>query len=781
MRGSFLFAAMAGVWSLACSQDSEKKEAKSWRDLAAEMGLTAPEVDRLAAEKVLVSRIESKQSFSVYLRSRLPNFITSDAVLNAYHVLYEETLRQQEEVNAGALRSFCPELWKLLATIDRSYSGDVPRIKAAQQRARFVLGVAVKLLDDDISSAPEPLKRAIEAEAAAIEKAEGSRRPEMLGLPEPDFVAFDYTLFRPTGFYAESPRLQRYFRAVRWLQMVPFRAENEEELLAWHMMEEAISSPHVFITDGQVGSARKFKSGLPEGGGAAAHDRLRQSMRVSEFCWVFLGADPANVGLGQSKVGGGIDRPIKVDAPFLREQLTEVQDRASWEKQLRPSGNDRVRRTDPAKGGPEFRTLVSFRLPEDKAMTAALHAGENPPGPGVLFGAWLGVPKAEAIAGSGIVAAVAAHRPSFESYRDEKLQQQPWWQRIGEGYTVALPYRAALRHLVEVDPRAPAFMRGSAWETKTLQTIAASWAQERHAWALQAKPEVHVMSASPLEQGFIEPAPEFFLRMSWVAQAMSRLARSSEAACDPVAPVIDSALDSARSLRTMAAAKPTKEEIFGELWTATNLLGTYDESMDESDWDKPTVKDLLAVADAMDRLAARLRKDAAPGSPLWQIVQEHRLRTDALWQQLAMLCLRLSMLADKQLSGIPFTGHEAGFIEHIAVSLSEIMLYRGQAMMFPSDDAPRIARISSDPRHGSVVHAAIGRPRVMYVLYPWQKKEVLCRGVAMPYHEVTDQKTLTDEEWRQEFNKDTRPAVPEWLKELVPVDGVKLAKRRGEE
>jgi len=72
------------------------------------------------------------------------------------------------------------------------------------------------------------------------------------------------------------------------------------------------------------------------------------------------------------------------------------------------------------------------------------------------------------------------------------------------------------------------------------------------------------------------------------------------------------------------------------------------------------------------------------------------------------------------------------------------------------------------------MHVGIGRPRLMYVLYPWQGREVLCRGVVMPYHETEAAKTLMDAEWFQQFEADTRPPVPAWLKDWVPTQKVSL-------
>jgi hypothetical protein len=159
-------------------------------------------------------------------------------------------------------------------------------------------------------------------------------------------------------------------------------------------------------------------------------------------------------------------------------------------------------------------------------------------------------------------------------------------------------------------------------------------------------------------------------------------------------------------------------------------------------------------------------------------VHAHALlhKTSEQWSLLSSTCLRLALLAHKQLDGKAFSKTESGWLKRIGTQFAMCMHYEGNSYLTPLDDAARVARISSDPRDGSVKHAGIGRPRFLYVLYPWAGKEVLCRGVVMPYHEVTDRKTLTDAEWRKEFEKDTRPAAPAWLRDFVPVDGVKLGK-----
>lgn len=740
---------------------------------------------RLARDKIMVSSEEVKQSFSAYLGHGLPNFITSDAVLNAYHVLLEETLRRSEVLHASRLRRFCAEDWALLATIDRTYAGDAATIQAAKKRARFVMGVAVKLMGEDVSLADELLRDAIEAEAGLLEKAEGQHMPALLGTPEPGFVGLDYSLFRPVGFYANSPVLQGYFRALRWLQLVPFRLERRDDLLAWHMLERSMAMPRHWKDDGNGSPERTLIDAqwLPKGGSMESWERLDDFLAQREHFFEHLGALFSHLDIRDARIANEEEFPIRIDDAFFQRHEDALRERFPPANGDEPVVvNDRLSEGGPASRGVETRVLSAVRLPEDVALaaSASLKAGRSP---GLEFATWLGLPGASqrlrSLAnGEERAARLAKHAPERYAYAVEEDKDKPWWTVLPENYWGSLTqYHAALASLEEVDPRAPAFMRSKLWEVKTLQTVAASWAQERHAWALQALPEVHSLKSPGKSQGFIEPAPPFFLRLSWVAGQLGELAAQTEALLDPVEPFIEEAAEHARWLRKSADEKASKQDLFSDVWAAQEFLGKLDEPYDWVDADKATASDALRLADKMASCARRLREEARPGTPLWGKVQSQRLWTDRLWHRLEWLCLRLSLLADKQLSGLPFNQNEAAFVDHLGIQLSQIMLYRGQAWTDPADDAPRIARLFSDPRSGEVTHVGIGRPRLMYVLYPWKGEEVLCRGVVMPYHETkTANNSLTDEEWRKQFEAKERPPVPEWLKDLVPTEGVTVVK-----
>jgi hypothetical protein len=733
--------------------------------------LSEAEQARLKTDKVLVSRQEVKQCFTAYMDGSYPRFVTSDAVLNAYHVLFEETLRQQEEMQARHVRTLCKDLWRLLATVERMYRGDAAQIAAAKQRARFVIGVALRLQGDEVGACEASLKQAIETEVAAIEKAEGMRKPPLLGSAEPDFLALDYSLFRPVGFYANVPRLQRYFRALRWLQLVPFRVDHAEELLAYHMLEMVQTNPVGW------GGAKPDASMLPVGCDSVTHERLYHSLHQCSLVGYQLGLVSDESDLTQSVISRQDQLPVRVDADFYR---THVEDVGGRQNAGRNTGNDRVRQSTPNAENREFRVLGALRLPEDAALAflgRLNNDSKTERSPGLEFMGWLGIPPAESLlqkqVGSKTMGDLLPLRPHLEDYGDAKLAAIPWWRRIYDGYgDVSLQYRAALRVLAEVDKRAPQFMQGELWRTKTLQTVAASWAQERHAWILQSKPEVHFLGAAPQQQGFVEPAPEFFLRLARAANLLNGMAASAEANNDPVAPEIESLKEESRMLRETASTKATREEIFYGVWSANESLARFHGFGAGIDPQTATTADLKKLAAELDALSAELEHDAKPGTLLWEKVQQRRIHTDRLWHSLEVLCMRLAMLAEKQLQQVPLNEGDGHFIENIGGELATIMLYRGQAMLHPPDDAPRIARIASDPRSGSVLQIGIGRPRLLFVLYPWQGKEILCRGVVVPYHEVRDKQTLTDAEWRQRQQGDSRQGIPEWLREWVPAEEI---------
>lgn len=101
-------------------------------------------------------------------------------------------------------------------------------------------------------------------------------------------------------------------------------------------------------------------------------------------------------------------------------------------------------------------------------------------------------------------------------------------------------------------------------------------------------------------------------------------------------------------------------------------------------------------------------------------------------------------------------------------TLGLVMGCEGHAYLNPPDNAPKIADVFTAPAKGKHLEVGIGRPRALWVLYPWHGESILCRGAVLPYHEFLSSTRLTDGEWRARLASGHEPAPPAWLSPLKP-------------
>src|SRR5262249_49390481 len=158
----------------------------------------------LGKNKVLMTNEAFKQVFSAYINPPLTPFVTSDSVLNAYHVLFEQSVLQMERTNARILPEILRFGWGNLRTVDTGLKGKADRVAASKFGAQAVIGVALKLLGDETPKVEGKLATAIDDEVKRIVAAEERGKPSWLGPPDEGFLALDYSRYRPRGFYTRS-------------------------------------------------------------------------------------------------------------------------------------------------------------------------------------------------------------------------------------------------------------------------------------------------------------------------------------------------------------------------------------------------------------------------------------------------------------------------------------------------------------------------------------------------------------------------------------------------
>jgi len=131
------------------------------------------------------------------------------------------------------------------------------------------------------------------------------------------------------------------------------------------------------------------------------------------------------------------------------------------------------------------------------------------------------------------------------------------------------------------------------------------------------------------------------------------------------------------------------------------------------------------------------------------------------------MCKRLEVLAHKQLRGVNFSKKDSYFLADFGEKLAAVMLCDGYGYHGSNGETPLIVPVYFKPGKNTCLYSGTGRPRLMYILYPYKGKEILCTGAVIPYYEFVAPIGLTDEQWKKRFDGDERPESPVWLKPIM--------------
>lgn len=685
--------------------------------------LTEAERKALKEYGFVVGRGEYQQVFDPYIGSSLPRFITADSLLNAFHVVFEESVFRLEQANARKMPLILADIEKHLPAAEKTLAGDAKLTKTAGLRARVFLGTAAALLDPKAIPANADDRKLVEEEVKRVTEAVRKIKPDWLGKPDEGFLDLDYSRFKPRGFYTRTPKTEAYFRAVSWLQAIPWRMSKDEEFAAILLLAHAYK---------------------------AAKD---QKGWVGERYW----------GTFEKLLGTHNDWQIGQASYYLPMSLTTTNLAESRKKALkdvtekdRPQINDQLRfppDTPDGKAEPNFRFVSAYWLPDAVLLQQTADRHRMPSGLDVA--AALGSPFARNKVGfdaPDVMKTIDLYAPLFPQPNATRDEQRSWSQYAA--------YLDCLRELLSrTEPDAPRVFRSDAWGAKTCQTALAGWAQMRHTWVLQAKQDEETISAfHERHAGFVEPVPEFYAKFAELSVRSREVFRAAGAYTEKpeFVPVVtgkeaELAAEGITSARKSGLASLTYEQRQTLRKLIPNLPTTGHPEKD------PELADALSRAE----LELKAATDAEARARLEQSNPTPDL--DWCWAALKGLAAKLESLTHKQLRGAAFSGDEMKFILGYGKTLAHVMFYGGNSYNDPKDDAPRIVDIHSQQR--KYLSVGIGRPRVLWVVYPWKGNDVLCRGAVMPYYEFASADRLTDKKWLELLDSNDAPDQPRWVKE----------------
>lgn len=445
----------------------------AWEPAAKEWKLTPETIDRLRTDKFAYGR-SVRQSFTPYLGG--PVFITTDSALNAFHVLFETTFRDYEVRQSWALREALETLLKRtreqLAGVP-AWQGD---LVPAWRQVQLVVGPALVLLGGSAELLDAELRPEIDALVVKVRAASAQELPTWLTPATRRCPSLDYRLCKPLGLYAADPRLSDYFRAVRWMQIVPFRADRDVELTAIGLLTVGLKP---YERTGPVAPFEAYATlvgprlvyGLPE----AAHHLQNFLSPGRAPSWAAALAERRRFLLVVEKSSRG-SGALTVDDETRFKEI-------------------------------EYRLMPASRLP-DSAVFQALADQQIEP-EGLVVATLLGSDFARSRLAPASLKATESALALLASDVDAKRSVRSGTPTLYEDYL------GVLRTLfVPLPAEAPAFLRREAWQAKSVQTALAGWAQMRHTFMLHAQKSEMVFGMTIAPPGFVEPNPEFFSRLA---------------------------------------------------------------------------------------------------------------------------------------------------------------------------------------------------------------------------------------------------------------------------
>lgn len=478
--------------------------------------LSASQRSLLEAQGFFIGQTGSDILFHEYYEALAdrgtPVFVTSDALLHTFHILYDYSLRQIEQ--AYFYDEIVALTEALILTSEQYARESTGAVRDAAQANTAFLTVALLLLCPDharASTAPE----SVYEELALIDAASGIAVSPLFGYRE------DYSQYRPRGHYTRTEELGRYFQAMMWYGRMSHLLKEQEQtraaiILCRSLMDTTVAGEPALDAWERVYRTTAFYVGDADDLTVYQYAEVMEAVYGQECTLARIGDD--------ALLAEFIERAQDLPDPRINSSvITDQQTVEDDTKGYRFMGQRFI-----------LDSYFFFELVYDNVL---FHEEDGEPftlvysdaGPirgfprGLDILSVLGFEVAEAILVEEGDTAYQGYDEQIAALRDEvaSFSLDDWGKNL---YTSWL-YTLAAYDLADREGY-PAFMRSDAWLRKELATALGSWAELRHDTILYAKQSYTVEATSmPVASspylGYVEPVPEVYRRL----QALTDMTR----------------------------------------------------------------------------------------------------------------------------------------------------------------------------------------------------------------------------------------------------------------
>lgn len=445
----------------------------------------------LAQNCFVVNPTKGEQLFYIYEDNQyknIPSFVTTDSVLQVYHIFYDYTLRTLEnEKLIGLLEELTDKMLENSISIYKDIRNR--EIKDIQLKNIAYFTVAEYCLERDITN--EVPKEAMDMALEEYEKIK-----EHSGFAESSLFPYelDYSQYVPRGHYTRSKDFERYFRAMMWYGQAPFPLYfNEEERNIEQTLQALLVTYSICTND----------------------DSFKLWEQIYEPTNFFVGSsddlDIYQYGELLIKVYGNNPNLNKLnDVKKLDEFYNEAKNLP--EPKIKPKYTSV---TTPV--GKQFRFMGQRYVLDAEIIQELVEPFKRPIPSGLDVMGVLGSDRAETIQMNKEENQKWEDYPKMFKKLKEKfgsLDNSEWKSNMYQGWLWTLKGL-----LEEYKDGYPSFMTNEAWTDKNLNSALASWSELKHDTILYGKQSgAECGDGYGQIKGYVEPNIEVYEKLLWLTK-----------------------------------------------------------------------------------------------------------------------------------------------------------------------------------------------------------------------------------------------------------------------
>lgn len=462
---------------------------------------SARQLELLSNNGFVVIPSDQEQLFYIYETNeyfKLPSFITTDSVLQTYHIFFDYSLRTAE---LNYMLGFLEQLTDSMLNKSIAQYGSIrnPDVKAAALKNIAYFAAAQMTLEKELpGDIPNDALELAKSEYRLMSAAEAFEASPIFGFK------LDYSQYRPRGHYTRNHSFERFFKAMMWYGQVPFPLIDDKGQLVVPQTLQALLITCCIFSEG---------SGTPD-------TELWENIYDPTVFYVGSADDLTIYNYKDMLVkvyGSSPDPETFTDSTKLKLLLEEAKKlpqpkiQADWVEELH--GVD-------TPVGQQFRFMGQRYIPDSEILQKLCEAIIRPFPKGLDVMGVLGSDRAYDILTNTYSEDKKwpEYPKKFNDMRDKftSLPEETWRSNMYYGWLWVLK-----GFLAPLEKGYPSFMTGEAWQDKSLNTALASWSELRHDTILYGKQSGAEMGGGdeiPYVRGYVEPNIDVYSRLLWLTR-----------------------------------------------------------------------------------------------------------------------------------------------------------------------------------------------------------------------------------------------------------------------